>query len=158
MVYVWIFGALAALAAGALFLLERKIRARTARVLADAPAVDAGAERIIELRLRHAGTGFADEMPLPLTLQPAGEAEVFCTQQALFVGALAVPLSAVDDAAIARGVLRIRFRRGGELLEAALEGPPHDLERLRREIHLRQPNVLQKLIDMVQHDQGHGPR
>ena len=159
MLFVWIFGALAATAAGALLFVERRIRRRTQRVLDDAPAADDSAERLLELRMRHVHTGFVDEMPLPIALAPAGELDVLCTSSQLLAGPMVIPLASVEDAAIAQGALRLRFRRGGELLETVLEAPPHDLERLRREIHLRQPNVLQKLIDMVQQNaQGHGPR
>lgn len=149
MIFVWIFGALAVTAAGALLLVERKIRLRTRRVRAEQPAVDPQAERVIELRMRHLSTGFADGMPLPVTLEPAGEILAFVTAQALFIGGLAIPLASVDDASIRGGALRLWWRRGGELLETLLEAPVHDLERLRREIHLRQPNVLQKLVEMV---------
>jgi hypothetical protein len=138
------------LIAGALLFVERRIRARTRLVLDAAPRADRDAERIIELRMRHLGTGFADEMPLPVELQGRGEVDVYCTAEAVFVGGLAIPFSSVDDAAIERGALRLRFSRGGERLETALEAPMHDLERLRREVHLRQPNVLEKLVAMVQ--------
>ncbi|HUJ24488.1 MAG TPA: hypothetical protein VLW85_00605 [Myxococcales bacterium] len=160
MLYLWIFGALAALAAGALLLMERKIRRRTLRVAAAVPDANPRAERVIELRLNHAGTGFLDQLPMPLRLQANGPAEVWLTQQALFVGVLAIPLADVREAVLAAGALRVRFVRGGERLETVLEGPGPELERLRREIHVRQPNVLQQLIDMVveKNDQGHGPR
>ena len=83
-------------------------------------------------------------------LESAGEVEVFCTAEAIFVGRLVIPLSAVEEALLDRGALRVRFSRGGERLETVLEAPVHDLERLRREIHLRQPNVVEKLLAMVQ--------
>ena len=44
----------------------------------------------------------------------------------------------------------MRWTGGGERLETVLEASVHDLERLRREIHLRQPNVIEKLLAMVQ--------
>lgn len=145
----WIVGALAVLAAGALLLMERKIRLRTRRVLAEQPSADPQAERLVEIRMRHAGTGFADDLPLPAMLEEQGEVNVVCTAQAVFVGRMIIPLASVEDAAISRGSLRLTWRRG-ELLETVLEAPGHDLERLRREIHLRQPNVVEKLLAMVQ--------
>ena len=148
MIFVWIFGALAVSAAGALLFVERRIRVRTRRVLKELPVADPSAERLLELRMRHAGTGFADEMPFPVTLEDSGDLDVVCTAQALCVGRLIIPLASVEDAAIAQGALRLKWRRG-ELLETVLEAPLHDLERVRREIHLRQPNVLQKLVEMV---------
>ena len=142
-----IFGALAIiLIAGALFLVERRIRARTRRVLLARPALDPSAERIIELRMRHS-TQFADGTP---ALLPAGEELVHCTAAALVAGAVVIPLASVEDAPIERGALRVRWSAGGEKLVTAFEAPLHDLERLRREIHLRQPNVVEKLIAMVQ--------
>ena len=66
------------------------------------------------------------------------------------MGRLAIPLSGVEDAAIERGALHLRWTSCGERLETVLEAPLHDLERLRREIHLRQPNVVEKLLAMVQ--------
>lgn len=148
----WIFGALAVLlAAGALlFRIERRLRERTRRVLGGAAPADPNRERVFdELRMRHVGTGFADGMPLPAILETAGEQGVFCTGEALFVGRMIVPLAWVEDVAIESGSLRVRWRCGGELLETVLQAGLHEMERLRREIHLRQPNVIEKIVAMV---------
>ncbi len=111
---------------------------------------DPGRERVFdEMPMRHLGTAFADHMPLPATLEERREVDVFCTAEALFAGRLVIPLSSVDDAVLARGSLRVRWRRGGELLETVLKARSHDLERLRREIHLRQENVAEKLMALV---------
>jgi len=143
--YVLIFGALAiVLVAGALLLVERRIRARTRRVLAAQPAVEG--ERVIELRMRQS-TQFADGIP---ALFGEGEADVVCTSAVLVAGRLVIPFAGVEDAAIERGALRVRWTGGGEKLVTTLEASVHDLERLRREIHLRQPNVIEKLLSMVQ--------
>jgi len=147
--FLWISGALAILLAGALFFLERRIRLRTRRVLADEPRRDRQAERVFdETRMRHSRTGFADQMPLRAPWA-AGDAAVFCTAEALFVGELTIPLESVEDAFMAEGALRLRWRRGGELLETELQARASDLERLRREIHLRQKNVVEKLMTLV---------
>ncbi|MCA1826676.1 MAG: hypothetical protein ABR567_11925 [Myxococcales bacterium] len=142
---VLIFGALAiVLIAGALLFVERRIRARTRRVLEAQPAIDG--ERVLELRMRHS-TAFADGLP---ALFEAGDVDVVCTAAVLAAGRLVIPLGAVEDAAIERGALRVRWTVRGEKLVTTLEAPVHDLERLRREIHLRQPNVIEKLLSMVQ--------
>ena len=146
MKFVLIFGALAiVLVAGALLFVERRIRARTRRVLAAKPPIDG--ERIIELRMRQT-TAFADG--LPALLGGASDVDVFCTPSALVAGRVVIPLSGVEDAAIEGGALHVRWTGGGERLETVLEASVHDLERLRREIHLRQPNVIEKLLAMVQ--------
>jgi len=149
---LWISGALAVLlAAGALlFRIEKRLRDRTRRVLSAAPSADPGLDRVFDASsMRHLGTRFADRMPLPATLEKPGELSVFCTAEALFAGTMVVPLASVEDIAIESGALRIRWRRGGELLETALQAGVHDMERLRREIHLRQPNVVEKLVAML---------
>ena len=129
---------------GALIFVERRLRARTRRVLAAQPATDG--ERVIELSMRFS-TSFADGMPfLPWRV---AKGTVFVTPAALVLD-IAIPLAGVEDAALERGALHVRWSAGGEKLETVLEAPLHDLERLRREIHLRQPNVVEKLIAMVQ--------
>lgn len=149
---VFIGGGLAiAIAAGALFLFERKIRLRHRRVLADVRG-DREAQPIVEpMRMRVLGARFADGMPLRAPWAKQSVETIFATGQALFIGAsLVIPLECVDDAAVVRQALRLRFWRGGELLEISLQARLHDLERLRREIHLRQKNVAEKLISLVQ--------
>ena len=144
MKYLLIFGALAiVLVAGALFLVERRIRARTRRVLAAQRPVEG--EVVIELRMAVA-TGFADGMP---AIFEKGETDVVCTGSTLAAG-LVIPIASIEDAAIEGGALRVRWTGGGEKLVTSLSATVHDLERLRREIHLRQPNVIEKLIAMVQ--------
>lgn len=142
------------LIAGALlFWMAARLRKRAARVLAGAVPADAAADRVFEdTPMRHLGTRFADEMPLAPMLAPSGTLKVFCTAEALFLGPLVIPLSAVDDAALVQQGLRLRWRRGGEKLETLLGARPAELERLRREIHLRQANVVDKLVEML------GPR
>ena len=135
---LWISGALAVLLAAGALLFRIEKRRMPARV------------ESCELRMRHVGTGFADGMPLPAILETAGEQGVFCTGEALFVGRMIVPLAWVEDVAIESGSLRVRWRCGGELLETVLQAGLHEMERLRREIHLRQPNVIEKLLAMVQ--------
>jgi hypothetical protein len=143
--YFLIFGALAVvLIAGALLLVERRLRARTRRVLAAQRPVEG--ERVIELRMGQS-TQFADGLP---ALLPSGDAEIVCTATVLVAGALVIPLRDVEDAAIEAGALRVRWATAGEKLVTTFSAPLHDLERLRREIHLRQPNVIEKLIAMVQ--------
>ena len=144
MILLGIFGALAVTAAGALFLVERRIRARTGRVLAAQPALSG--DPVIELRMA-VSTSFADGMPAILA---EGEADVVVTTAAVSAGRVVIPLSAVEDAAIESGALRVRWTAGGEKLVTTLGASLHDLERLRREIHLRQPNVIEKLLAMVQ--------
>lgn len=150
-----LFCALAVLliAGGLLFWMAARLRKRAARVLAGAVPADAGAARVFDdTPMRHLGTRFADEMPLGVALAPSGTLNVFCTAEAIFIGPLAIPLPAVDDAALVSGRLRLRWRRGGEKLETLLEARPAGLERLRREIHLRQANVVDTLVSML------GPR
>ena len=168
-----IFGALAVLGiAGASLLVLRRARAlkaRHARFLGGAAApVDPLATKLIDApRALYHGTRFADEARL---LAPAwGEAcvvDLWLTEEALFLqreaqGALLVlPLSAVDDAALLRAfaplaakelpMLRLRWSRGGEtvLTDLSLRGGMASLETLRREIHLRQHNVAEKLAPL----------
>ena len=139
-----ISGALAVvLIAGALFLVERRMKARSRRVLADQQPVQG--DPVIELRMG-VSTSFADGMP---ALFEKGEMDVICTTGTLVAG-LVIPLPAVEEAAIEGGTLKVRWTSGVEKLVTTLRARRHDLERLRREIHLRQPNVIEKLISMVQ--------
>jgi hypothetical protein len=167
------FGALAALfAAGALllvFVLARRIKRRHRRFAA-APEPRASPEgtRLVDApRALYHGTRFADGIAL---LAPdwrdACVCDLFCTEEALFLqregpGALLViPLSAVEDASMHRAfaplaekelpMLRLLWRRGGEMLQTdlSLRGGMASLETLRREIHLRQKNVAEKLAPL----------
>ena len=147
-----LFCALAVLliAGALLFWMSARLRKRAGRVLAAAVPADAAGERVFEdTPMRNLGTRFSDGMPLAAELAPAGTLTVFCTAEAVFVGPLSIPLSAVDEAALVREGLRLRWRRGGERLETLLAARPADLERLRREIHLRQANVVDALVSML---------
>ena len=172
---LWIIGAPAiALVAGALvFVLwrARSLRARHRRVFAAAlPPLSAGGERLVDApRALYHGTRFADGGPL---LARAWSEEcvgdLFCTEEALFLqreeqGALlSIPLGWVTEVSLVRGhaalagkdlpMLRLRWSRGGEALQSdfSLRGGMASLERLRREVHLRQGDVraqLQPFLD-----------
>ncbi len=174
---LWVFGAPAiALIAGALvFVLwkARRLRARHRRVFAAAlPKLPEDRERLVDApRALYHGTRFADGAPL---LAPAWRDEcvgdLFCTEEALFLqreeqGALlSIPLGWVTEVALVRGhaplagkelpMLRLRWSRGGEALQSdfSLRGGMASLERLRREIHLRQGDVkarLQPFLDQL---------
>ena len=159
----------------------RGLRARNRRVFAQAlPRLQEDAERLVDApRALWHGARFADGTRL---FAPAwAEAcvgDLWCTAEALLFqrepasaqpesapepGArLAIPLAWVEEAALVRGfaplagkelpMLRLRFRRGGELLEAqvSLRGGMAPLEQLRREIHLRQGNVRELLLPLLQ--------
>lgn len=109
------------------------------------------------------GTRFADGAAfLGPALRAPCVGELFCGERALFLrrepGAplssqqpfLCWPLSSVEEASLHRGyaplagkelpLLRLRWRSGGEQLlsELSLRGGMEQLEKLRREIHLRQ--------------------
>ena len=99
--------------------------------------------------MRHRGSSFSDRLPVPDTIAPAGMVSVFATAAAVFVGPLAIPFSSIEDAALVEGRLRIRWRIDGERIDTSLEARRDDLERLRREIHLRQANVAEKLVSML---------
>ena len=170
MVSPWILGAPVVVAiAGALVSVLWKalrLRARHRRVFAASlPELSASRERLVDApRALYHGTGFADGAAL---LVKAWSAEcvgdLFCTEEALFLqreeqGALLViPLAWVTEVALVRGhaplagkelpMLRLRWSRGGEALASnfSLRGGMASLERLRREIHLRQANVRAQL-------------
>lgn len=162
--------AVAALALAALLLRARALRRRHLRLLAEPlPSLRPDAERLIDApRALHHGTRFADgqRLLLPALADPC-VADLYCTEEALFFrreaggpggGALvAVPLAWVREASLHRAraelagkdlpMLRIEWRRGGEELvsEISLRGGMPQLERLRREIHLRQPEAFARL-------------
>jgi len=139
------------LAAGAAILrVSLKIRRRARGILAVARAADRGADRVFEeTRMRHRGSSFADGIPVPDDIAPAEIVPVFATAAALFIGPLAIPFSSVEDAALVEARLRIRWRCEGERIETWLEARRDDSERLRREIHLRQPHVAEQLVSML---------
>jgi hypothetical protein len=137
----------------------RRIRARH-RAVFGSPArnLDAAAERLIEApRTLYHGTRFADGSAI---LSPRWGAacvgDLWCTAEGVFLlredggEPLEIPLGAIDDASLVRAhapiagkdlpMLRLRWRRGGESLatDLSLPGGMASLEKLRREIHLRQ--------------------
>jgi hypothetical protein len=170
----WLAGALAlSVIAGALsFVLARAraIKGRHLRLFGEGvPPLDPDAERLVDApRALYHGTCFADGQRILLpSLGEACVADLFCTSQALFLRReqagpeggklIALPLAWVFDASLHRAhaplagkelpMLRVRWRRGGEELvsEVSLRGGMAQLERLRREIHLRQPEAMERL-------------
>jgi hypothetical protein len=161
-------------AAGAAILLraDRLKRRHRAVLGAPLPVLDAGAERLVDApRALYHGTRFADGTALldPVLARPC-VADLYATAQAIFIqreageGSAIVPLPWVEDALLARQhaelagrelpVLKLRWRRGGELLETSvsLRGGLPQLEKLRREVHLRQGQggamaALQKYLE-----------
>ena len=136
----------------------RRLRVRHRAVFGTPQPVDPGGERLIDApRALYHGTHFADGMAI---LSPrwsvACVGDLWCTSQGLFLHRedggepLAIPLAAVEDASLVRAhapiagkdlpMLRLRWRRGGESLstDISLPGGMANLEKLRREIHLRQ--------------------
>ncbi len=158
-----IAGAIAVLlGAGALlfvWLRARRLRARHhAAFSAPLPELDPARERLVDApQALYHGTRFADGTPVlaPRWADPC-VGDLWCTDEAIFLereaggGRLSWPLAWVEDAALVRGhaalarkdlpMLRLRFRRGGESLvsEVSLRGGMASLEKLRREVHLRQ--------------------
>ena len=154
--------------AGAAFAVAVTLRARNLKrrhraVLgAPLPFLDEAAERLVDApRALYHGTRFADgDRLLEPALGEACVADLFCTAQAIFLrreqgGAagnqlVSLPLAWIEDASLLRApselagrelpVLRLRWRRGGQLLESdlSLRGGLAQLEKLRREVHLRQ--------------------
>ncbi len=167
---LWFFGVPAiALIAGALVLVlwkAQRLRARHRRVFAaPLPIFPEGRERLVDApRALYHGTRFNDGAAL---LVPAwGEecvGDLYCTEQALFLQReeqgvqLSIPLDWVSEVSLVRGhaklagkelpMLRVRWLRGGEALQSdfSLRGGMASLERLRREIHLRQGDVQARL-------------
>jgi hypothetical protein len=148
----------------------RAIKGRHLRLFGEAlPPLDPDAERLVDSpRALYHGTRFADgQRVLAPSIGEACVADLFCTGQALFLrreqagpegGTLiALPLAWVVDASLHRAhaplagkelpMLRVRWKRGGEELmsEVSLRGGMAQLERLRREIHLRQPEAFERL-------------
>jgi hypothetical protein len=153
--------AAAAVAAGALAVLlrARRIKERHRAVFsAGLPPLDPGRERLIDApQALYHGTRFADgsRVLAPRWGEPC-VGDLFCTDQAIFLlregsgERIALPLAWISDASLVRGfaalaekdlpMLRVRWRRGGEelLSDFSLRGGMANLEKLRREIHLRQ--------------------
>jgi hypothetical protein len=136
-----------------------RIRARhRAAFGAPLPALDPGRERLVDApRALYHGTRFADggAVLAPRWREPC-VGDLWCTEEGIFLqreagGAhLLWPLSWIEDAALVRAhaelagkdlpMVRIRFRRGGQVLmsDFSLRGGLANLEKLRREVHLRQ--------------------
>ena len=171
MIAVWIGCALVAVVAAGALSFAVRLRARHRRFLgAPAPEVSFQAERIVDQpqSLYH-GTRFADGAAV---LAPAWKdpcvCDVWCTESALFIrreglsAVLSIAHTEVAEAALHRAfapiaekelpMLRLRWRRGGELLETelSLRGGMASLEALRREIHLRQGDVGERLAPFLE--------
>jgi hypothetical protein len=169
---IWFAVAVALCVAAVLALLlvrARTIKRRHLRLFREGlPPLDPDAERLVDSpRALYHGTRFADGQRVLAPSLGACVADLFCTGQALFLrreqagpdgGTLiALPLAWVLDASLHRAhaplagkelpMLRVRWKRGGEELisEISLRGGMAQLERLRREIHLRQPEALERL-------------
>jgi hypothetical protein len=142
--------ALALLFAAAVVLFSVSLRARRRRVLRAAPSLN-GLEPILpSLTLRHELTRFADGIDWPAPVFGRGQVAVVCTDEGIEAARLTIRHREIEDAAIASGRLRLRWRRGGEDLESFFAGDVVDLERLRREIHLRQAHDPKKLMALAQ--------
>jgi hypothetical protein len=162
--------ALVALVAAGALSFALRLRARHRRFLgASAPALSSEEERIIDQpqSLYH-GTRFADGAAVlaPSWKEPC-VCDVWCTESGLFIRreglstVLAIAHAEVAEAALHRAfapiaekelpMMRLRWRRGGELLETelSLRGGMPSLEALRREIHLRQGNVGEQLAPFL---------
>jgi hypothetical protein len=166
-----IAGALAALIAAGALSFAARLRARHRRFLnTPAPAGPPDAERLLDQpQALYHGTRFADGAAL---LAPAWKApcvcDVWCTDAALFIrregreAVLSIAHAEVVEAALHRGwapvaekdlpMIRLRWRRGGEMMETqlSLRGGMASLEALRREIHLRQGNVSEQLAPLLE--------
>ena len=137
--------------AGALLVrVASRLRRRVRAVLRAGSSIDRDSPRVFdEVRMRHRGSCFSDGISVPERIAPAGVVPVSATAEGVFIGAMAIPPAVVDDAALVSGRLRLRWRAGREAVETWLEADRADLERLRREIHLRQANIAQKLAAMI---------
>lgn len=166
----------------AIFARARRIRSRHRAVFAvDLPPLDASRERLVDApRALYHGTRFADGTTLlsPRWRDPC-VGDLWCTDQAIFFdreaggGRLLWPLAWIDDASLVRGhadlvsrdlpMLRVRFHRGGQALlsDFSLRGGMANLEKLRREVHLRQgtQNALEALGELLTKEPvpGSGP-
>lgn len=171
-------------AAVAVFVMVRAIRIRKrhrAAFGAPLPALDPDRERLLDSpQALYHGTRFADGSTVlaPRWADPC-VGDLWCTDEAIFLqreasgGRLCWPLTWIEDAALLRAhaelagrdvpMLRIRFRRGGEALvsDFSLRGGMASLEKLRREVHLRQGthNALGALGELLVREPvpGSGP-
>jgi hypothetical protein len=174
--------AAAAVAFVSILLRARRIRARHRAVFtAEPPPLDPQRERLVDApRALYHGTRFADGTAvLANRWRDPAVGDLWCTDQAIFFereaggGQLSWPLPWIEDASIVRAhaelankalpMLRLRFRRGGEVLvsDFSLRGGMANLERLRREVHLRQgtQNALAALGELLAKEPvpGSGP-
>jgi hypothetical protein len=161
----------------------RRIRSRHRAVFSgELPRLDPGRERLVDApRALYHGTRFADGTAvLVARWRNPGVGDLWCTDEAIFLdreaggGRLAWPLAWIEDASLMRAhaalvprdlpMLRIRFRRGGEALvsDFSVRGGMVNLEKLRREVHLRQgtQNALAALGELLTKEPvpGSGPR
>jgi hypothetical protein len=171
LIAVWIAGALAAVAGAGALSFALRLRARHQRFLrAAAPESLPDAQRILDQpQALYHGTRFADGVALlPAPWKDPCVSDVWCTESGLFIrregqGALlSIAHAEVAEAALHRAfapiagkelpMLRLRWRRGGELLQTqlSLRGGMASLEVLRREIHLRQGNVAEQLAPLLE--------
>ena len=174
--------ALAALAVALVILQALRLRKRhRAAFGAVLPALDPGRERLLDApRALYHGTRFADGTAVlaPRWAEPC-VGDLWCTDEAIFLqreaggGRLCWPLPWIEEASLHRAraelagkdlpMLRIRFRRGGEALvsDFSLRGGMASLEKLRREVHLRQgaDNALAALGGLLSREPvpGSGP-
>jgi hypothetical protein len=151
--------ALLSSAAALVLVRARRLKGRHRAVFgAPVPHLEAAAERLVDApRALYHGTRFADGAALlPVRWRDACVGDLWCTAEGIFLrredgGApLVIPLGWIDDASLVRGhapiaatdlpMLRVRWQRGGEslLTDFSLPGGMANLEKLRREIHLRQ--------------------
>jgi hypothetical protein len=160
---------LAAVAAAVVWKAQR-IKARHRRfAAAPSPASAASVPLFEAQRALYHGTGFQDGTALLIRAwRDPCVCDVTCTAEALFLvrqqreAMLAIPLDAVDEAALHRSharlagkdlpMLRLRWTRGGEKLvtNLSLRGGMSSLEVLRRIIHLRQGNVEAQLRPLIE--------
>ena len=185
---LWLFGALAILPiAGALCLVlwnARRLRLLHERVLAqEIPQDDPRSDRLFEgaAALYH-GTRFegGGALLLPSWRAPC-VGDLWCTAQGLYLRrepggpeggrVLGWPMGWIEEVTLVRAfaplagkelpALRLRYRRGGSALvsELSLRGGMESLEKLRRELHLRQAqgSALDQLRRFVEAATAFGP-
>jgi hypothetical protein len=164
--------ALVALAVLAVVVLvrARDLRARHVRAFgARVPVPPEDKEHLVDApRALYHGTRFAGGAAVlsPDWHEPC-VGDLFCTEDAVFLRRegggrlLFIPLRDIEEAELHRAhaelagkdlpMLRLLWTRGGErlLTSFSLPGGMASLERLRREIHLRQPNVVEKLAPLL---------
>jgi hypothetical protein len=151
--------ALLSSATAIVLLRARRLKARHRAVFgAPVPRLEEAADRLVDApRALYHGTRFADGVALlPARWREACVGDLWCTAEGVFLQRedggvpLAIPLAWIDEASLVRAhapmagkdlpMLRLRWRRGGESLLTcfSLPGGMANLEKLRREIHLRQ--------------------